>query len=213
MNLKLIVVLGLLLLVLFGCTQSNPDSNQNTVTSITDNDFNITGSNSDDNLSIISNTNSSGNNLKLNDMNMPNLPSCKRMDYAWNCNLEIGVTPDADNFFEKMNELTDWLGTFCFTEEGNGSISSTIDANLDYYCLLYLDDSSKPCVNSLECKGSCIPSIDSNYDLDFISNEVGAKESCPGCKGVCTSSIASVGTSGTKWVELNDGYLEVKGIQ
>jgi hypothetical protein len=198
MKTKIIGLIALVTLVLFfGCTQEAIVNNNGNI-SINDSDFNK------DNLT---------DTFKGNDMNMPNLSGCERMNYAWKCNLDMRVSFDSNDFFEKVNELNDSLGAFCYEENINNSMtSSTVDSNLIYYCLQYLDDSSKVCTSSLDCKGSCMPSINSNYDSTVIENEIGTKISCPSCTGICTSQIF-VGESGTKWLEFNNGFIEVNGVQ
>jgi hypothetical protein len=210
MNIKKVLLIALLALVLLlGCTQ-NSSQNQNGNLSITDNDFNKANLNEDNKAD--NNTLSPNTVLESNDMNVPNLEGCEKMNYAWKCNLSIGVDQDADNFFDKMNELGDFLGTFCLSMNGSSSTSSTVDSNLVYFCTLYLDDSSKSCKSSLDCKGGCILTTDSNYDSDFISNEIGSKVECLSCKGECSSGVL-VGTIGTQWLEFNNGFIEVVGVQ
>lgn len=103
---------------------------------------------------------------------------CIKANYGWSCQFKTGISIAQ---YEKK----------CQNQGGKWTCYGFCSPDYDHFCYFPYDDAGKGCLDSDQCKGSCIVA---NIDA---------------AEGVCSEYPLS--GCGSRYYELNNGIVESKG--
>ena len=124
--------------------------------------------------------------------------SCQKIENGWKC-----TSTTIGKEYEKIEKICKAKGNIFYCE---GPCDDYV------FCFMPFDDAGKECINSSQCKGSCIGDYDKIINKYDSAQTPGSATKCNAddiCSGTC-SKIPKIGSCDW-YFEVNDGFYIFHG--